>query len=58
VKIDFRNPGDDDIILMQTRLREIQGEVITNHQSGQGKTVLLSRHFDAQYCDKKIFLSH
>lgn len=31
-----RNPGDDDIILMQTRLREIQGEVITNHQSGQG----------------------
>ena len=33
-----RNPGDDDILDMQTRGKEIQQSIIKNHEEGKGKT--------------------
>ena len=35
-----RNPGDDDILLMASRLREIQAEVVLNHESGSGNELI------------------
>ena len=33
---DLEIPGDDDIILMSTQLRNIQAQIVLNHQSGKG----------------------
>ena len=36
-----RNPGDDDIVDMQTRGKDIQKSIIKNHEEGRGTS-----HFD------------
>ena len=36
-----RNPGDDDILDMQNRGKEIQKNIIKNHEEGRGNS-----HFD------------
>ena len=33
-----RNPGDDDILDMQNRGKEIQNSIIKNHEEGRGKS--------------------
>ena len=33
-----RNPGDDDILNMQSRGKEIQQSIIKNHEEGKGET--------------------
>ena len=33
-----RNPGDDDILLMQQRGPEIRDLIVGNHQSGKGES--------------------
>ena len=43
-----RNPGDDDILDMLTRGKEIQHSIIKNHEEGKGKT-----HFEL-YSDYQI----
>ena len=35
-----RNPGDNDILEMQTRGVEIQQNIVKNHEEGRGKSEL------------------